>query len=231
MIGLSLLSDTIRDLHGAREELARQAVVEERLRLARDLHDLLGHTLSLIVLKSELAGRLLEKAPDRAKNEIHDLETVARKALREVRQAVAGYRQPTLESELEGARQMLTAAGISCRIRNSVGKLPSEVDAALAWAMREGVTNVIRHSRAQACQIKILCTGDTVRAAVIDDGYTEENGKPVQFGSGLAGLAERLAMLGGSVQAGPSPEEGAPGFGLVVELPLQPGEREQEQGS
>ncbi|HZD10999.1 MAG TPA: histidine kinase, partial [Candidatus Binatia bacterium] len=211
MIGLSLLASTIRELHGAREEQARRAVVEERLRLARDLHDLLGHTLSLIVLKSELAGRLLEKAPDRSKSEIYELEKVARRALRQVRQAVAGYRQPTLASELDGARQMLDAAGIAYSIQNSMGILPSEVDSTLAWIVREGVTNVIRHSRATKCKIQITMANGTVRATVLNDGYIGQSSEPVPFGSGLTGLAERLAKTSGDVeaaiQAGPLPVE------------------------
>jgi len=114
----------VAELGAAREEIARLAVAEERLRFARDLHDLLGHSLSLITLKSELAGRLLPKAPEKAAEEIRDVEGVARRALREVREAVAGYRQPTLDRELYGARETLEAAGIACRIENRVGAVP-----------------------------------------------------------------------------------------------------------
>jgi two-component system sensor histidine kinase DesK len=143
----------VSELRSAREELARLAVSEERLRFARDLHDLLGHSLSLITLKSELAGRLLPATPEKAAAEVHDIEGVARQALREVREAVAGYRHPTLDEELAAAREMLEAAGITCRIDNEAGVLPNAVDAVLAWAVREGTTNVIRHSRAKHCRI------------------------------------------------------------------------------
>jgi len=150
MIGLARLSSAIRELHAARRELARLAVMEERSRLSRDLHDLLGHTLSLITLKSELAGRLVEQDAHAAK-EMHEIEQVARQALREVREAVAAYRQPALESELDGARQLLDAAGIDCQIEQTAGTLPPSLDTVLAWTVREGVTNLIRHSRALRC--------------------------------------------------------------------------------
>src|SRR5919107_6380321 len=142
MIIVSRLVVTVRELQVAREEIARLAVAEERLRFARDLHDLLGHSLSSITLKSELAGRLLPAAPYKAAAEVRDIEGVARNALREVREAVAGYRQPTLDEELASAQQILEAAGIACQIERSVGVLPNDVDAVLAWTVREGTTNV-----------------------------------------------------------------------------------------
>src|SRR5512146_31116 len=145
---------TNQELRRARLEIARLAVSEERLRFARDLHDLLGHTLSLITLKSELARRLISDAPEQAASEIGDIESAARQALVEVREAVSGYRQPTLKSELSGARELLAAAGIVCREQGDPpSALPSGVEAALSWALRDGVTNVIRHSRARTCFI------------------------------------------------------------------------------
>src|SRR6185437_1812303 len=144
---------TNRELRRARQELAQLAVTEERLRFARDLHDLLGHTLSLIALKSELAGRLVRLAPERAAVEIGDVEAAARQALYEVREAVAGYRQPTLAGELQAAHEMLDAAGIVLTLDAAPAPLPlrSTVEGMLAWTVREGVTNVIRHSRARHC--------------------------------------------------------------------------------
>ena len=217
MIAVSRLVVTVRELHAAREEIARLAVAEERLRFARDLHDLLGHSLSSITLKSELAGRLLPADPEKAAAEVHDIEGVARRALREVREAVAGYRQPTLEGELDGAREMLHAAGIACRIENKAGVPPNGTEGVLAWAVREGVTNVIRHSRAKRCKIRVMRDGEGVSAEINDDGRgssPEYDGAAT--GSGLSGLAERVAASGGDFEAGPLPEGG---FRLRVSLP------------
>ncbi len=221
MIGFMRLSDALRQLQSAREELARQAVMEERLRMARDLHDLLGHTLSLITLKSELAGRLLEKDPTSATQEIREVERVARQALREVREAVAGYRQQSLGSELDGARQILEAAGIACVIENEAPPLPQNVDTVLGWVVREGVTNVIRHSRAERCWIRISSMNGVVHAEVSNDGYVRGQSEIDQKGSGLSGLAERVAKQGGHLEAAPQIIENADGFRLRVEIPIK----------
>ena len=223
----------VAQLRAAREEIARLAVAEERLRFARDLHDLLGHSLSLITLKSELAGRLLFAEPERAASEVRDIEGVARRALREVREAVAGYRQPTLDRELYGARETLEAAGIACRIENRVGVLPGPTDAVLAWTVREGVTNVIRHSRARRCEILLTRDGDEARAEIIDDGDGSPPGpNGYTAGSGLSGLAERVAASGGDLEAEPLPREGLRpgGFSLRVSLPLRDGTKPDEDG-
>jgi two-component system, NarL family, sensor histidine kinase DesK len=206
----------VAELQSAREELARLAVNEERLRFARDLHDLLGHSLSLITLKSELAGRLLPNGPEKAEAEVQDIEEVARQALREVREAVAGYRRPTLAEELTGAVEMLEAAGIECRIENEAGQLPGTADAVLAWAVREGTTNVIRHSRAKHCRILLAQKGEEIYAEITDDGQGKSNTEAK--GSGLSGLAERVASFGGEVEAGSLPEGG---FRLRVSLPAE----------
>ena len=228
MIGVTRLSGAIRELHTAREELAHLKVEEERLRVARDLHDLLGHTLSLIALKSKLAGRLLEKEPTcptatRAAQEIREVEHVAHQSLREVREAVAGYRQPTLISELDGARQLLEAAGIACSLDYTTLSLPPVTDTVLAWTVREGVTNVIRHSRAQHCVIRLLCEHNTVRAEVLNDGNLRERSEniPAREGLGLSGLTERVTALGGRIEASPLQIPGKAGFRLWVELPIQ----------
>jgi len=206
----------VAELRSAREELARLAVSEERLRFARDLHDLLGHSLSLITLKSELAGRLLPAAPEKAAAEVHDIEGVARQALREVREAVAGYRQPTLAEELEGAGEMLAAAGIVYRIENDAGVLPGAVDAVLAWAVREGTTNVIRHSRAGHCRIVLARDGEEIYAEITDDGQGSQRGAEDASGSGLSGLTERVATFAGRVEVGSLPDGG---YRLRVGLP------------
>jgi len=221
--GYSIISSigmvrTIRELRAAREEIARLAVSEERLRFARDLHDLLGHSLSLIVLKSELAGRLVDVSPERAGPEIRDVESVARAALREVREAVAGYRQPTLAEELRGAREMLAAAGIAYWCGAAPAALPAATESALAWVVREGVTNVIRHSGATRCTIHIMRDAETVTLDVVDDGRGAaclETGT----GSGLRGLVERVAAQGGDFMAG---SDAAGGFRLCARLPLSP---------
>jgi two-component system, NarL family, sensor histidine kinase DesK len=207
----------VAELRSAREELARMAVDEERLRFARDLHDLLGHSLSLITLKSELAGRLLPDEPEKAEAEVHDIEGVARQALGEVREAVAGYRSPTLDEELAGAAEMLGAAGIDFGIENEAGLLPREIDGVLAWAVREGTTNVIRHSQARNCHILLTRENGMVCAKITDDGQGETD--QGASGSGLSGLAERVATFNdGGFEAGPLPEGG---FRLRVELPLR----------
>lgn len=220
MIGFVCLSDALRELQKAREDLAHQAVTEERLRMARDLHDLLGHSLSLITLKSDLAGRLLEKDPRAATQEVHEVEGLARQALREVREAVAGYRQRTLRGELDGARQILEAAGIECTIEYKPRSLPPDKDMVLAWTVREAVTNVIRHSRARHCLIRILSDDAYIRAEIRNDGSPRTQSSNADGGNGLSGLAERLAKVGGTIEASALPVSDAPGFQVQVEIPV-----------
>jgi two-component system sensor histidine kinase DesK len=222
MIGVARMGSAIGELHTARRELARLAVIEERERLSRDLHDLLGQTLSMITLKSELAGCLIKEDPERCAQELAEIERVSRKTLREVREAVAGYRQPNLASELEGARQLLEAAGIDAQIESIKEALPPTFDAVLAWTVREGVTNVIRHSYARHCRIHLTHKNGIVGAEVLNDGGErgqEEN--TARRGLGLAGLRERVCTLGGCLEAGPCMLQGKEHFRLSVELPLQ----------
>jgi two-component system, NarL family, sensor histidine kinase DesK len=232
MIGVARLADALRELHAVRGELARQAVTEERLRLARDLHDLLGHTLSLIALKSELARRLMDKEPARATQEIHEIEREARQALREVREAIAGYRQPTLRSELEGARQILGAAGIDCTVEQPAGILPPAIDTVLAWAVRESVTNVIRHSRARRCTIRVKSENGRACLETINDGCRDQghSSSRTKVSSGLSGLTERVTAHQGVVEAGPLRFDGNPGFRLWVELPIPGSEIDEQEG-
>ena len=213
-IAVRRMTISVEQLRAAREELARLAVTEERVRFARDLHDLLGHSLSMIVLKTELAGRLLPGAPEQAASEVREVEQAAREALRQVRAAVAGYRQPELRSELAAARELLTAAGIALTVDDRIGTLPPALNSLLAWAVREGVTNVIRHSRARSCVISITQADGHVWAEITDDG---RGGAAAQTGSGLIGLAERAAALGGRIEGGPLP---CGGFRLQLEAPL-----------
>ncbi len=266
-------------LNETRAELARAAVAEERLRISRDLHDLLGHSLSLITLKAELAGRVIDTDPARAAREIAELETVARRSLTEVRQAVTSYRQPSLAAELVSSRRMLASAGIDCQLRvPGAYSLPPAVDALLAWTVREGATNIVRHSTARHADIVIELTDTEASARLSDDG-AGPRGKGLRAiagamaggraadggggtaarrdgaaggdgtlrgdgtgwgaagsgtaadgastGSGLAGLAERTARLGGTLSAGAG-EDG--GFWLRVTVPLA-GDAAAEPGS
>ena len=223
MLGVARMGNAIRELHAARRELARLAVIEERERLSRDLHDLLGQTLSMITLKSELARSLITEEPERCTQELAEIEYVARQTLREVREAVAGYRQPRLESELEGARQLLEAAGIDAQIETTCQAIPSALDAVLAWTVREGVTNVIRHSRAQHCLIRLTQENSTVGAEVMNDGSFQEGAgnSPARRGVGLAGLRERVSALDGRIEAGPITLLGKEHFRVSVKLPIQ----------
>src|SRR3954469_12697676 len=206
------------ELRAARAELAELAVAEERLRFARDLHDLLGQSLSLIALKAQLAGRLLPDRPEEAARHIAELQTVSRDALTEVREAVSGYRTPTLAQELAGARIALEAAGIEARLENPAVTLPPDVEAVLAWTVREGATNVIRHSGARRATIRIDPGRAAAGAEIVDDGA---GGDGAGAGHGLVGLRERVQGLGGRLDAGPGPDGG---FRLRVSGPVGSGE-------
>ena len=213
---------TSQRLRAEREALARQAAVnEERLRIARDLHDLLGHDLAQIALKSEVAEYLVAGSPEQAAAAMREVADAARRALREVRAAVAGYRQPTLAGELRAAREILGAAGIEVAVVGDPSAVPASVEPVMAWAVREGVTNAVKHSHARHCTIRLAVDDQCVRLAILDDGYGDGGtpGAPrAGFdGSGLAGLSERLATLGGRVDAGAA---SGGGFSLSVFVPL-----------
>ncbi|MGY1717184.1 sensor histidine kinase [Geodermatophilus sp. SYSU D01106] len=217
LLGTRHLVSVNTELAAAREELARNAVAEERLRFARDLHDLLGHSLSLIALKSELAGRLAEADPARARTEMADVEGVARRALAEVRDAVSGYRQVSCAQALAEARSALSGAGIAVRLPARVPTLPGPVDAALGWVVREATTNVLRHSGARAVAVTLTDDGVEAVLTVADDGRgPAEDTEP---GSGLAGLAERVGKLGGALTGGAGRDGG---YELRAVLPLAP---------
>ncbi|NEA51518.1 histidine kinase, partial [Streptomyces sp. SID10815] len=164
------LSEAVRELRAAREELARRAVEEERMRFSRDLHDLLGHTLSVIVVKSEAARRLAARDMDAALGQITDIESVGRQALTEIREAVTGYREGSLSTELDRARSALTAAGIEPVVRRSGPPLTPQTEALLGWVVREAVTNAVRHSGAARCEITVAGAAERVRLTVSDDG-------------------------------------------------------------
>lgn len=215
------LSEAVRELRAAREELARRAVEEERLRFSRDLHDLLGHTLSVIVVKSEAARRLAPRDMDAALSQVTDIEAVGRQALTEIREAVTGYREGSLASELERARSALSAAGVEPTVNRSGPPLEPQTAALLGWVVREAVTNVVRHSAATRCAITVSGTPDRVRLTVTDDGIGLGEDEDVEDccargGTGLTGLRERLAAAGGSLKADRGP---GGGFRVTAELP------------
>lgn len=215
------LSEAVRELRAAREELARRAVAEERMRFSRDLHDLLGHTLSVIVVKSEAARRLAPRDMAAALDQITDIESVGRQALTEIREAVTGYREGSLATELDSARSALSAADIDPVVRQSGPPLTPQTEALLGWVVRESVTNVVRHSGAARCEITLDGVLDRVRLTVADDGTGAGAGTGSAEGvggTGLKGLTERLAAAGGSLRAGPSPRGG---FTVTAELPVE----------
>jgi two-component system sensor histidine kinase DesK len=200
---------TIRDAHESQDAKAKLAVAEERLRFARDLHDLLGHSLSVIALKSELAAKLATKDPDKAAAEMADVRRLTGESLTEVQLAVDGYRTLDLDEELTRARTALEAAGTRCVVEAGPGELSPEARALLAWVVREGATNVLKHSSASRCSITFAdgvleMRNDGVRS--VSDGA----------GSGLRGLAERMAAAGGSFSAGP---QGDGEFVLRAQVP------------
>jgi two-component system sensor histidine kinase DesK len=248
--GLSRLAQLVGELHAARSDLARMAVSRERLRFARDLHDLLGYSLSSITLKSELTYRLVNTQPARAKRELASILDVARQALADVRVVASSYRNLRLAEEAESVQSVLQAAGVEARVEMSCGDLPLPLDTVLATTLREGVTNILRHSKAQHCTI--TCTtdrprggtggraggsdGGTVRLEMVNDGVTEEAlpGREAGevTGSGLDNLVQRLRAVGGTLSAGVGEDEL---FRLVAQAPLayqrtQPGADAWEDG-
>ncbi|WP_329304262.1 sensor histidine kinase [Streptomyces sp. NBC_00659] len=223
MTGVRQLVRTTVELRKARATVAQLAANEERLRLARDLHDLLGHSLSLITLKSELAGRMLPGHPDKAAQQVADIEQVSRQALVDVREAVTGYRRPRLAGELAGAQVALTAADVIADLPGEpdLDGVPEETESALAWALREAVTNVVRHSGARRCTVELVrrqtLDGPVLELSVEDDGSAGSSSAAP--GNGLTGLTERLEKAGGSLEAGRVRH----GFRLVARAPLEGG--------
>lgn len=231
--GLSRLTDLVYEVHAAREALARMAVTQERLRFSRDLHDLLGYSLSAIALKGELVRRLIPADPGQARDETVSLLEVARQALADVRLVASGYRDMSLRDEAESAAAVLATAGIRAEMDVGCGRLNPVVDTVLATTLREGVTNVLRHSAVRSCTITAAERDDdaTVVLTLVNDGVGEKQ-KPADghrcdgqhsdgqhSGSGLANLRSRLAAVGGRLDAG----VGADGrFRLRAEIPAEP---------
>lgn len=216
-----------RALSLANAEVERLAVDNERLRFARDMHDILGHSLAVMTLKSQLAGRLMTADPARAASEIGEVEELSRQALSDVRDAIAGYRQPSLPGELAAARRALAAAGIHLEL--SADPVPAEAEPVLAWVVREGTTNVVRHSGARRCHIRLGTSNGDAYIDITNDGptpglVTGSDPTPAADyrpagGTGLRGLTERIELVGGTLHAAPAPTGG---FRLHARLPLPP---------
>ena len=195
----------------AQEEVERLAKIAERERIARDLHDVLGHTLSVIALKSELASKLMERDPARAAQEIREVNDVARDALAQVRSAVTGYRASGLSAEFEAMRKAFVVAGVGLQVEAESVALPPSHENALALVLREASTNVLRHAQARTCTVKLEHRNNVALLEIVDDG---RGGLPRE-GNGLAGMRERLAALGGSLVL-----DGTTGMRLRISLPL-----------
>jgi two-component system sensor histidine kinase DesK len=194
--------------HAEAEHLAK---VAERERIARDLHDLLGHTLSVIVLKSELASRLSATQPERAAEEIRDVERISREALAQVRAAVRGYRSAGFAHELNQAREALEAAGIAVEARVEQPQLSAMQESVFALALREAVTNIVRHAHATICRLSLRQNGGFCELEIADNGQ----GGALEEGSGLSGMRERVEALGGMLE-----RDGSNGTLLRIRVPV-----------
>lgn len=200
-------------LRMAREEIEHLAKVAERERIARDLHDVLGHTLSVIILKSELAGKLIDIDPARAKSEIADVENTSRTALAEVRSTIRGYRAHSLEAEIKQARATLETAGVSLKSEEEQIALSPVQESVVALVVREALTNVVRHAAARNCQLRLAPQNGNCLLEIQDDGC---GGTHIE-GNGLRGMRERIEALGGSFV-----RETRAGTRLVIQFPLTP---------
>ncbi|GAA0350233.1 sensor histidine kinase [Streptomyces blastmyceticus] len=211
------------ELETARTAQARLAVAEERLRFSRDMHDVMGRNLAVIALKSELAVQLAQRGSPAALEQMAEVQRLAQDSQREVREVVRGYREADLRTELVGARGVLSAAGIECRIDDAAGReLPAPVQSALAWVVREATTNVLRHADAGRCAVRMRIVDDAAVLVMENDGVADRSpGAGTGSGSGLAGLRERLDALGGTITA---ERRGAKMFRVTAEVPLAGGE-------
>lgn len=197
----------------AQGEIERLAKIAERERIARDLHDVLGHTLSVIALKSELASKLIERDPSRAAQEIREVNEVARGALSQVRSAVTGYRASGLSAEFEAMRKAFETAGVALEVEAEPVALPPAHENTLALVLREASTNVLRHAHAKTCRVRLVHRNQVALLEIVDDGL----GGDAREGNGLLGMRERIAALGGSLI-----RDGRSGMRLEITLPLRP---------
>jgi two-component system sensor histidine kinase DesK len=218
VFGLTRLGDVIRYVHATRGELAQMAIANERMRFARDLHDLLGYSLSAITLKVELTRRLVTSNPGRARDEIAEVLDIARQALADVRLVASGYRNISLTKEASAVASLLSAAGIAAHVEIHCGPLEEKVDTVLATVLREAVTNTLRHSTVRTCSIAACQVGDTIRLQVINDGVSRAEPSD-RHGGGLDNLSVRLQAVGGRLTAGVRADGW---FDLVAEVPFRP---------
>lgn len=218
--GFTWLTDLVVRLQAARGELARTAVANERLRFARDLHDLLGYSLSAITLKSELIHRLALSHPERARDEIETVLTISRQSLADVRMVASGYRKMSLSQEATSAASVLSAAEVEVEVAIRLGPLVPQVDTVLATVLREGITNVLRHSKVRRCTIRAWEQGGLAMLSVVNDGVDPGRRDPSSHrGTGLGNLAVRLSDVGGSLIASVR-DDGC--FEVLAEAPLRP---------
>lgn len=222
VFGLSRLTELVREVQAARTELAQLAVAQERLRFARDLHDLLGYSLSTITLKCELTHRLVRPAPDRAETEIREILQTARQALADVRSVASSYLRMSLNQEVRAAEKLLHTVGIKTEVRQTPALVSGAAETALATVLREGITNMLRHSQAQRCVIETRIGPDTVRLLLANDGVGADearvpSGAADEGGNGLRNLTARAEALGGTLRAGER-EDGW--FELMAEVPV-----------
>jgi two-component system sensor histidine kinase DesK len=195
----------------AQDEAQHMARVAERERIGRDLHDLLGHTLSVIVLKSELASKLAASDPERAAKEIREVEQISREALAEVRSAVQGYRSGGIDREVTEARRTLETAGIRMEAAIRTPRLSPAQEGVLAMALREAVTNVVRHAQATVCRLSLQQHGTWCELEVADNG----RGGAAEEGNGLSGMRQRVEALGGVLE-----RNGSAGTLLRIRVPV-----------
>jgi two-component system, NarL family, sensor histidine kinase DesK len=203
----------IQKLRTAHAEIEHLAKVAERERIARDLHDVLGHSLSVITLKSELAGKLIDRDPVQARAEIGDVEQTARQALADVRHAIGGYRSKGLSAEIKQAQATLEIAGVKAEVQSSPIDLPATQESVLALVLREAITNVVRHAQASHCRVQVERVNGHCRMEIHDDGC---GGLAVE-GNGLRGMRERVEALGGSLL-----RDTSRGTRLTIHLPVDP---------
>jgi len=213
MIG-SLQKRTNRRLSLAQDQIEHLATVAERERIARDMHDVLGHTLSVVVLKSELAGKLIVSDAERARQEIGEVERIARQALGEVREAIRGYRAEGIAAEIARARRALDAAGVRLEWQAQSVRLEPAHESVLSLVLREAITNILRHAGATTCRLELAADGAGTRLSVLDDG----RGAIAREGNGLRGMRERVEALGGRLEI-----DSRQGTRLTVAIPMRAG--------